>query len=212
VLAAPPCRTGRHSRTPILEPLLGQEIHMNRHAASRLLLTAAVAMSLAACGSNDGSAQSSGGSTTAQSAAQACATRSATAEAPAEVSPDLGVAPKVPATDAAPPCDLEISDVVVGTGAEAVNGTTVAVKYVGSFYGTGKEFDSSWSRGDAETLPVTVGAGQVISGFDQAITGMKVGGRRMVVIPSDLGYGPSGQGPIPGGATLVFIIDLTKVS
>jgi peptidylprolyl isomerase len=185
---------------------------MNRRTSARLLSVAVLSLSLAACGSSDGSAQSSGGSTAQQSSAQACEPRPATAEAPAEVSSDLTVAPKVPATDAAPPCDLQISDVVVGTGAEAVDGTSAAVKYVGSFYGTGEEFDSSWSRGDAETLPVTVGAGQVISGFDQAVTGMKVGGRRMVVIPSDLGYGPSGQGPIPGGATLVFIIDLTEAS
>jgi FKBP-type peptidyl-prolyl cis-trans isomerase len=83
---------------------------------------------------------------------------------------------------------------------------------VGAFYGTGEEFDSSWSRGDDDTLPVTLGARQVIDGFDQGITGMQVGGRRMVTIPSDLGYGPAGQGPIPGGATLVFIIDLAQVS
>ena len=185
---------------------------MNRRTASRLLLAAAVALSAAACGSDDGSAQSSGGTTAGASSAQACETRSPTAEAPAGVSPDLTVAPAVPTTDAAPPCDLEISDVVVGSGAEAVDGSTAAVKYVGAIYGTGEQFDSSWSRGADETLPVTVGAGQVISGFDQAVTGMKVGGRRMVVIPSDLGYGPNGQGPIPGGATLVFIIDLVQVS
>jgi peptidylprolyl isomerase len=58
---------------------------------------------------------------------------------------------------------------------------------------------------------VPLGAGRVIEGFDQGITGMQVGGRRMVVIPSDLGYGPAGQGPIPGGATLVFVIDLVSV-
>jgi peptidylprolyl isomerase len=184
---------------------------MNRRPAARLLLTATVALSVAACGSND-SAQSSAGSTPASSSAQACATRPATAPPPAEVSTDVTVAPKVPTTDAPPPCDLEVSDVVVGTGAQAGNGSAVTVKYVGAIYGTGKQFDSSWSRGADETLPVTVGAGRVIPGFDQALDGMKVGGRRMVVIPSDLGYGPTGQGPIPGGATLVFIIDLVSVS
>jgi FKBP-type peptidyl-prolyl cis-trans isomerase len=176
---------------------------MNRRTPACLLLAAALSVSLAACGGDDGSTSSAG---------QACETRSATAEAPADLSTDLAVAPEVPTTEAAPPCDLEISDLVVGTGAEAVAGSTVAVKYVGAFYGTGEEFDSSWSRGDDDTLPVTLGARQVIDGFDQGITGMQVGGRRMVTIPSDLGYGPTGQGPIPGGATLVFIIDLAQVS
>jgi FKBP-type peptidyl-prolyl cis-trans isomerase len=183
---------------------------VNRRTAPRLLLTLAAAVSLAACGSDD-EPTSSAGPTTAAATTQACATAPATAAAPAEVSADLGVAPEVPATDAAPPCDLQVSDVVVGTGAAAAQGSAVAVKYVGAFYGTGEQFDSSWSRGDDETLPVTVGAGRVIPGFDRALDGMQVGGRRMVVIPSDLGYGPAGQGPIPGGATLVFVIDLVSV-
>jgi FKBP-type peptidyl-prolyl cis-trans isomerase len=174
---------------------------------ARLLLPLALAVSLTACGSDDEPDQPAAGEATAQT----CESRPATAGAPAEVSTDLAEAPQVPTTDAPPPCDLETSDVVVGTGAEAVDGTAVAVKYVGGFYGTGQEFDSSWSRGDDETLPVTVGAGQVIPGFEQAIEGMHVGGRRMVTIPSDLGYGPTGQGPIPGGATLVFVLDLVSV-
>jgi FKBP-type peptidyl-prolyl cis-trans isomerase len=175
---------------------------MNRRTPARLLLAAALSVSLAACGGDDGSTSSAG---------QACETRSATAEAPADLSTDLAVAPEVPTTDAPPPCGLEISDVVVGTGAEAVDGSAVAVRYFGAFYGTGKEFDSSWSRDPDETLPVTLGAKQVIAGFDQGISGMKVGGRRMVVIPSDLGYGAEDNGPIPGGSTLVFVIDLVSV-
>jgi FKBP-type peptidyl-prolyl cis-trans isomerase len=87
----------------------------------------------------------------------------------------------------------------------------VAVRYVGAFYETGEEFDSSWSRGTEETLPVTLGAGQVIPGFEQGITGMREGGRRMVTIPSDLAYGDRGRGAIPGGATLVFVLDLVQV-
>jgi FKBP-type peptidyl-prolyl cis-trans isomerase len=179
-----------------------------RRRLPHLALALAAAASLAACGGDDEPASSAG---PASGTTQACESRPATAEAPAGVSTDLGVAPEVPTTDAAPPCDLETSDVVVGTGAAATQGSDVAVKYVGAFYGTGEEFDSSWSRGEDETLPVTVGAGRVIPGFDRAIDGMQVGGRRMVVIPSDLGYGPAGQGPIPGGATLVFVIDLVQV-
>jgi peptidylprolyl isomerase len=179
---------------------------MNRRTTAVLLVAAT--LSLAGCGGDEEPAGSADGG----SSAQACETRSATTDAPRDVSSDLTVAPEVPSTDAAPPCDLQISDVVPGTGPEAVEGSTAAVKYVGAFYGTGEVFDSSWSRGADETLPVPVGAGRVIQGFDQAVTGMQVGGRRMVVIPSDLGYGPAGQGPIPGDATLVFVIDLVSVS
>jgi FKBP-type peptidyl-prolyl cis-trans isomerase len=178
---------------------------MNRRTAPRLLLTLAVAASLAACGGDDPSAEPS---TTSSS----CESRPPTSTAPAGVSADLAVKPEAPCFDAAPPADLVVSDVVVGTGAEAVAGSTATLKYVGAFYETGEEFDSSWSRGADETFPVTVGAGQVIAGFDQAVEGMHAGGRRMVVIPSDLGYGPDGSGPIPGDATLIFIIDCVDVA
>lgn len=181
---------------------------MTPRATPRLLAVPtaviAVVLSLSACADD-----SSGGE--AEATSQACETRAETADAPEEISTDLSEKPEVPATDAPPPCGLQISDIVVGDGPEAVAGSTVAVKYVGGFYGTGEEFDSSWSRGADDTLPVIVGAGQVIPGFDQAISGMQVGGRRMVTIPSDLGYGPAGQGSIPGDATLVFVLDLVEV-
>jgi FKBP-type peptidyl-prolyl cis-trans isomerase len=169
-------------------------------------LALAVVLALAGCGGGE-----PGGTAAGEATAPACASRAATAPAPDGVSTDLTEAPVVPTTDDAPPCDLVVSDAVVGTGAEAVAGSAVEVKYVGAFHGTGEEFDSSWSRGDDDTLPVTVGAGRVIPGFDQGIQGMRVGGRRMVTIPSDLGYGAAGQGPIPGEATLVFLIDLVSV-
>ena len=161
---------------------------MNRRTAPGALLALSLLLPLAACGEDE----------TATGAA-------------AGISTDLSVAPEVPASDGTPPTDLLADDVVVGEGDEAVSGSTVAVKYVGAFYETGEEFDSSWSRGEDETLPVRLGSGGVIPGFDQGITGMHEGGRRMVTIPSDLGYGEQGTGPIPGGATLVFIIDLVDV-
>ena len=101
---------------------------------------------------------------------------------------------------------------VVGGGAVAAEGAAVEVRYVGAFYETGEEFDSSWSRSAEETLPFTVGAGQVIPGFEQGVEGMAVGGRRAITIPSELGYGEQGTGPIPGGATLVFVVDLVTVT
>jgi peptidylprolyl isomerase len=186
---------------------------MSRRTASRALLAAVISVSLAACGSEDDDAGASPASTSpAEPSAQACEDRPATAEPDPDVSTDLAEQPEVPGTDEAPPCGLVISDVVVGTGAEAVPGATVDVKYVGAFYETGEEFDSSWSRGADETLPVPLGAGRVIPGFEEGLTGMQVGGRRVVTIPSDLGYGPQGTGPIPGGATLVFVMDLVEVT
>jgi FKBP-type peptidyl-prolyl cis-trans isomerase len=184
---------------------------MNRRTAPRLLLALAVSLSLAACGGDAGDAAPAAEEPAGQSTTQACETRPATAEPAPSVTTDQTLAPEVPASDAPPPCDVVVSDVLVGNGAEAVDGSTVAVKYVGAFYETGEEFDSSWSRGAEETLPVTLGAGQVIPGFEQGITGMREGGRRMVTIPSDLAYGDQGRGAIPGGATLVFVLDLVQV-
>jgi peptidylprolyl isomerase len=108
------------------------------------------------------------------------------------------------------PTETTVHDIVCGTGEEAKNGSKIEVKYLGVLYKDGKEFDSSWSRGKDDTLPFTVGSG-VIPGFTKAALGMKVGGRREVVIPSKDGYGDQGSGPIPGGATLVFVVDLVKV-
>lgn len=178
----------------------------------RVLVGLTLSAVLAACGSapaqqSTGASAGTGGSATAQS----CQAQPPTVQPPASVSTDLTVAPQVPPADAPPPCGLVLGDVVVGSGPAAVAGSTVQVKYVGAFYRTGEEFDSSWSRGADETLPVPLGAGRVIPGFEQAITGMAVGGRRMATIPSDLAYGSRGQGPIPGGATLVFILDLVSV-
>jgi FKBP-type peptidyl-prolyl cis-trans isomerase len=193
---------------------------MTRRSVRPVLLAFALSLSLAACGGGTESSDKAQASQTSAAAStpaeqpvsQPCESRPPTAEPDAAISTDLAVAPVVPPSDAPPPCGLVISDVVVGTGPEAVAGSTAALKYVGAFYETGKEFDSSWSRGADETLPVVVGAGQVIPGFEQAITGMHVGGRRLVTIPSDLAYGPQGQGPIPGGATLTFILDLVQVT
>ncbi len=193
---------------------------MTTRTTSRALLALVLTASLAACGSDDGGdptlTQPSAPPTTFASPAaptqQPCEERPPTTPPPAGAIKDLTTKPTVQPDDAPPPCGLVLSDIVVGTGAEAVKGSTTAVKYVGAFYETGQEFDSSWSRGADETLPVEVGAGRVIPGFDMGITGMKVGGRRQVTIPSELGYGPRGQGPIPGGATLVFVIDLVEVT
>jgi len=110
-----------------------------------------------------------------------------------------------------PPKELLTNDLVEGTGEEAKSGDEVSVQYVGVDYKTGKEFDSSWSRG--EPFPFTLGKGEVIPGWDQGVAGMKVGGRRELIIPPELAYGPAGQPPAIGpNETLVFVIDLEAVN
>ncbi len=182
---------------------------MSRRSASRALFAVALSVSLAACGGSDDEAAA--GSPSATPTEQACETQPPTAEPSPELSTDLTEKPAVPATDAAPPCDLVITDIVVGEGPAVAPGDAVAVKYLGAYYGSGEEFDSSWSRSAAETIPVTVGQGRVIQGFDDGLVGMQVGGRRMLTIPSDLAYGAQGRPPIPGDTDLVFILDLVQV-
>lgn len=204
--------SGTMARRRIRPPLTGPwSDRMFRPTASRALIAVALSVSLAACGEAEDEPASSGSATT--SSPQECETRPATVE-PEGISADLAQKPEAPTSDAPPPCDLVIGDVVVGTGAEAVEGTTAGVQYVGAFYESGEEFDSSWTGGTpGDPLAVPVGQGLVIPGFEQAITGMKVGGRRIVTIPSELGYGPQGSPPvIPGNATLVFLIDLVEVT
>jgi peptidylprolyl isomerase len=114
-----------------------------------------------------------------------------------DVDPHLGPVPE----------DLLIEDLVIGTGEEAEPGQTVIVHYVGVAASTGEEFDASWNRG--ETFSFTLGAGQVIAGWDKGFAGMKIGGRRRLIIPAHLGYGERGAGGvIAPGETLIFVVDL----
>jgi peptidylprolyl isomerase len=109
-----------------------------------------------------------------------------------------------------PPADLEIIELFEGDGAEAGSGQTVDVHYVGVSHSTGEEFDASYNRG--EPLRFRLGVGQVIAGWDQGVEGMKVCGRRRLVIPPHLAYGDRGAGgAIAPGETLIFVVDLVAV-
>lgn len=109
-----------------------------------------------------------------------------------------------------PPADLEIKDIWEGEGEVAKAGDFVKVHYVGVAFSTGEEFDASWNRGTP--LEFQLGVGQVISGWDQGVQGMKVGGRRQLVIPAHLAYGDRGAGGRIGpGETLIFVCDLVAV-
>jgi peptidylprolyl isomerase len=109
-----------------------------------------------------------------------------------------------------PPADLEIKDIWEGDGPEAKAGDTVSVHYVGVAFSSGEEFDASWNRGTP--LRFQLGVGQVIKGWDQGVQGMKVGGRRQLIIPPHLAYGDRGAGGrIKPGETLIFVCDLVGV-
>ena len=115
----------------------------------------------------------------------------------------------VPA-DQPPSYQLELDDIAVGDGDEAVAGKVVEVHYVGVSWSTGKQFDASWDRGD--TFKFGLGKGQVIAGWDQGVAGMRVGGRRRITIPPNLAYGKRGAGGVIGpDETLVFVVDLVGV-
>ncbi len=108
------------------------------------------------------------------------------------------------------PDDLVIEEIIVGTGDEATKGQTAVVHYVGVAASSGEEFDASWNRGDTFSFPL--GAGYVIAGWDQGVVGMRVGGRRRLVIPAHLGYGNAGAGGvIAPGETLIFVVDLVAL-
>lgn len=118
--------------------------------------------------------------------------------------------PEIDFPDGPPPADLEITEITLGDGAEATPGSQVSVHYVGVSYSTGEEFDASYNRGTPLDFPL--GAGRVIAGWDRGVTGMKVGGRRKLVIPPHLGYGDRGAGnAIAPGETLLFVVDLVGV-
>jgi len=161
--------------------------------------------------------------------ATACGTQPKTIEAgnPSEVSPpsesDEETAPVNPASPAGSkpavnvpegpaPAKLVSRDLTVGDGREAIAGSSVTVQYVGVSYSSGKQFDASWDSGSP--FDFTLGSGQVIDGWDQGVAGMKVGGRRELIIPPDLAYGErgAGNGLIQPGETLIFVIDLLKVT
>jgi peptidylprolyl isomerase len=115
--------------------------------------------------------------------------------------------PEVDFAGGEPPADLQITDIWEGDGAVAKSGDTVEVHYVGVAFSTGEEFDASWNHG--VPLQFQLGAGRVIAGWDQGVAGMKVGGRRQLIIPPDLAYGDRGAGDaIAPGETLIFVCDL----
>jgi peptidylprolyl isomerase len=173
-------------------------------------LATLAAVLIAGCGSSGSSTiglnnQNKADEALAKSTAPTSSTGSTVARTPA--SGPLSKEPKVTPPAGAAPSKLVVKDIIAGTGPEAKAGKSVTVNYVGVLYNGGKEFDASWKR--SEPFSFTLGQGQVIPGWDQGVAGMKVGGRRELIIPAALAYGAKGSPPaIPANAPLVFVVDL----
>jgi peptidylprolyl isomerase len=174
------------------------------------------AVVIAGCGSGGSSTITVGNENTADNALikagekTSSSTTPATTTAKTPTSGPLSKEPKVTPPSGPAPAKLETKELIAGTGAEAKAGDTVTVNYVGVLYKGGKEFNASWET--KEPFTFVLGKGQVIKGWDQGIPGMKVGGRRELIIPAALAYGAAGSPPkIPANAPLVFVVDLLSV-
>lgn len=168
---------------------------------------------IAGCGSSGNSStitvgnESKANEALASKSASTGSTGTSTAAAKTPTSGPLSKEPHITPPSGPAPTKLVTKEIVTGTGAEAKTGSAVAVNYVGALYKTGKVFDASWKRNEPFTF--TLGKGQVIPGWEQGVAGMKVGGRRELIIPPALGYGAKGLPPsIPPNETLIFVIDL----
>lgn len=195
---------------------------MSRLLALLLALTA-LTVGLTACGDDDEDATTTGGA-----AATATATETTPAEPPAATTgkttaegddtgvvvtgaKDLDKKPQMKITAETQADELIKKDLVVGDGKTAKTGDKVTVQYVGVGFNSEEEFDASWDRG--EPFSFTLGAGEVIAGWDEGVAGMKEGGRRLLVIPGDKAYGAQGSPPAIGpNETLAFVVDLEKVN
>jgi peptidylprolyl isomerase len=176
-----------------------------RLRTARLLVPLAATALIAGCGSSGSS--SSIGVGVENTSDNALVHAGETKAVATPTSGPLASEPKVTPPAGPAPSKLVIKDLIKGTGSEAKSGDPVTVNYVGVLYNGGKVFDASWKR--KEPLTFTLGKGQVIPGWDQGVAGMKVGGRRELIIPAELAYGKTGSPPtIPANAPLVFVVDL----
>jgi peptidylprolyl isomerase len=184
-----------------------------RRRALPVAASAACALTLAAgCGSGGSGTITVGNEnkadeTLARSSSASGSTSSTTATAKTPTSGPLSKEPKFAPPSSPPSKTLVVKDLITGTGAEAKLGQSITVNYVGELYHGGKIFDASWKRGEPSTFSLETG--KLIKGWTQGIPGMKVGGRRELIIPAALAYGSRGSPPsIPPNEPLVFVIDL----
>ena len=181
----------------------------------RLIALAAVAaVGIGACGDDDGGDASLPPAIPANSATETQTTPSTSTTGRAfdvdsiRVSRDTSEKPTITEPTGDPPTELVTKDIVEGEGAAAESGDDLEMHYLGALFENGEQFEASWDAG--EPFSFTLGQGNVIPGWDEGIEGMKPGGRRLLVIPPDLAYGDTGQGDIPPGAALIFVVDLLE--
>jgi peptidylprolyl isomerase len=176
--------------------------------ARLLTLTAALllAVGVAACG-DDSSSEGEAEATAAPTEAPAAPNTDAIAEG---ITKNTKKEPQIVTPEGAPPTELIRKDIVKGKGPKAKAGDQLTMQYVGYSWSNGQKFDASWDRG--EPFVFQLGAGMVIPGWDQGLLGMRKGGRRLLIIPPDLGYGEAGAGGAIGpNETLIFAVDLEKI-
>jgi peptidylprolyl isomerase len=173
-----------------------------------LSLVLALSGGLVACGEDDESSGS--GADSAETTPEPTAVAADVEGLVQGISKKTDAKPEVPAPQGDPPPELVVRDVVAGKGPGAQPGDTLTMQYVGISWSTGQQFDASWDAG--QPFPFQLGAQMVIPGWDEGMVGMKKGGRRVLIIPPDMGYGPSGSGPIGPNETLVFVVDLVEKS
>jgi hypothetical protein len=186
-----------------------------RELATALAVTGCLAATLAGCASKSHSGGSASGSTTSSASTSDSGTVSFNDVTVAGAT-SMSDKPKVTATSSSQPSTLQVKDLVTGTGPAASATGSVTVQYVGVLYANGKQFDASWDHGGATSFPLN----GVVPGFSQGIGGaqgiapMKVGGRRLMILPAALGYGASGtpDGSIPPNSPIVFVVDLVGVN
>jgi peptidylprolyl isomerase len=190
----------------------------NRFLTLPVLLAA---LALSACGGDDSNSSDKPAAAAPTEAATEAATpeptetpsagERASEDSGVKVTGKAGKEPKVKVPEGGtPPSKLVIDDIKKGKGPKAKAGQTVSVQYYGVLYKDGTKFDASWDRG-GQPFEFQLGQGRVIPGWDQGLEGMQVGGRRVLTIPPDLAYGPSGSGPIGPNETLVFVVDMEDI-
>jgi peptidylprolyl isomerase len=188
---------------------------LNVRARLLLSLIAALllAVGVAACGGDDDSSSNGETAATATPTEAPAAPEESADVIAAGITKNTKKKPEIAAPEGEPPAQLVIKDIVKGKGPKAKAGDQLAMQYVGNSWSTGEQFDASWDRG-GQPFAFQLGAGMVIPGWDQGMVGMRDGGRRLLIVPPDLGYGAGGtpDGAIAPNETLVFVVDLEKLN